>query len=313
MKKFLSLLIIIALSLSFTSCRNKKVTKQSFAFDTVVTITADKKYQKEVSEALSLCQDYELVFSRTNEKSELYKTNNGEVSDLSKDLKKAVEFSLLMSELTDGAFDITVTPLIDLWDVKNRTTPPSQEEIEKAMENVGYESIKSSPFFSGGKTLDMGAVAKGYIADRLIEHFREKGIEEIIIDLGGNVALIGEHNVGIRDPKNPDNIFAVISVRDKSIVTSGAYQRYFEYEGERYHHIIDPKTGYPADGDIASVTVVSPSSMVADALSTSIFILGEDALSLCDEFEDTDAIIIKKDMTTVTTEGFSEKYHLEYK
>ncbi len=313
MKKFLSLLMIIALALSFASCGNKEVTKQSFAFDTVVTITADKKYQKEISEALSLCQDYELIFSRTNEKSELYKINSGEVSDLSEDLKKAVEFSLLMSKLTDGAFDITVAPLIDLWDVKSRTAPPSQEEIENAMGNVGYENVKSSPFLSGGKTLDMGAVSKGYIADRLVEYFREKGVDEIIIDLGGNVALIGEHNVGIRDPENPDDIFAVISVRDKSIVTSGAYQRYFEYEGKRYHHIIDPLTGYPADSDIASVTVVSPSSMVADALSTSIFILGEDALSLCGEFEDTDAIIIKKDKTIVTTEGFSEKYHLEYK
>ncbi len=312
MKKFSALLMIVVLSLSLTACKSEKVTKQSFAFDTVVTITADKKYEKEISEALSMCGDYELVFSRTNEKSELYKVNSGEKNDLSPDLEKAVEASLLFSSLTDGAFDITVSPLIDLWDVKNRTTPPSQEEIEKALQNVGYKNVKSAPFSRDDKILDMGAIAKGYIANKLVEYFKEKGAKDVIIDLGGNVALIGEHTVGIRNPQNPDEIFAVIKAKDKSVVTSGAYQRYFDYNEKRYHHIIDPKTGFPADNNILSVTVVSPSSMIADALSTSIYIMGESALSLCEEFEDTDAIIIRKDMSTITTDGFFLKYSLEY-
>jgi len=313
MKKFLSVFMSLVLAVMLSSCTEKKVTRQSFAFDTVVNITADEKYQKEISEAFSLCQDYEKIFSRTNEKSELYLINKGEITAPSQEIKEVLEFSLSMSDFTDGAFDITVAPLVDLWDVNKRTSPPSQDEIEKAREIVGYKKVSEEPFSLGGTSLDMGAVAKGYIADKLTDYFRGKGVEDAIIDLGGNVALIGEHTVGIRNPKKPDEIFAVMTLHDKSAVTSGAYQRYFEYEGKRYHHIIDPRSGNCADSVIASVTVISPSSMQADALSTAIYILGEDALSLCESFPDTDAIIIKEDGKVVTTDGFSDKYHLEYK
>ena len=299
--------------IAFSSCTRKQIKRQSFAFDTVVNITADKKHQKEISEAFSMCQDFETIFSRTNNKSELYNINKGNITSPSADIEEVLDFSLSVSRLTDGAFDITVAPLVDLWDVNKRTSPPSQAEIESAKEKVGYEKVSLSPFSLGETALDMGAVAKGYIADRITDYFRENGIEDAIIDLGGNVSLIGEHTVGIRDPENPDELFAAITLRDKSAVTSGAYQRYFEYEGKRYHHIIDPRSGECADSGISSVTVISPSSMTADALSTSIYILGEKALSLCNNFPETDAIIIKEDGEVFTTEGFSEKYHLQYK
>ena len=296
----------------FSSCAEEKITRQSFAFDTVLNITADKKYQEEISEAFRICQDFEKIFSRTNKESQLHLINKGEITSPSQEIKEVLEFSLIMSDFTDGAFDITVAPLVDLWDIKKRTSPPTESEIEIAKKKVGYKKISKEPFSLGGTSLDMGAVAKGYIADRLINYFTEKGADNVIIDLGGNVALIGEHSVGIRNPQKPDEVFAVITLKDKSAVTSGAYQRYFEYEGERYHHIIDPRTGKSADSTIASVTVISPSSMHADALSTSIYILGEKALSLCDKFPDTDAIIIKEDGNILTTEGFAEKYNLRY-
>ncbi len=312
MKKFLSLLVVMALTFTLTSCADKKITRQSFAFDTVLTITADEKYQDEISEAFRMCQDYELIFSRTNEGSELYKLNAGTLDAPSQKLKNVIEFSLTMSEFTDGAFDVTITPLVDLWNIKERTTPPTDDEIKKAQEKVDYKKVTLEPFSLGGTSLDMGAVAKGYIADKLVEHFKSKGVDDAIIDLGGNVAIIGEHTVGIRDPKNPDSVFAVMTIKDKSAVTSGGYQRYFEHDGKRYHHIIDPRTGRSADSGIASVTVVSPASVFADALSTSIYILGEDALSLCSNFPYTDAIIIKEDGTVITTDGFAEKYNLQY-
>ena len=217
-----------------------------------------------------------------------------------------------MSRLTDGAFDITVAPLVELWDANNRTAPPTDAEIKAAQEKVGYRKISGEPFSLQGACLDMGAVAKGYIADRLIGHFKKNNVTDVIVDLGGNVALLGEHTVGIRNPFSSDEVFAVIKLKDKSAVTSGAYQRYFIHNQKRYHHIIDPRTGKCADSGIASVTVVSPSSMWADALSTSIFILGEDALSLCKEFPDTDALIINENGTVITTDGFAEKYDLEY-
>ncbi len=312
MKKTLSFIIMIFFVFSFCSCSDKtsRVTRQSFALDTVINITTDEKDQGKISEAFTLCNEYEKVFSRTDPESKLYLLNNGQ-GELTEDIENVLSFSLEMSHLTDGAFDVTVTPLVDLWNVKERKTPPSAEEIELARSNVGYENISLSPFSLNGRAIDMGAVAKGYIADKIAESFRNSGVENVIIDLGGNVVLIGEYSVGIRSPFNPDEVFATITVKDKSAVTSGAYQRYFEYEGEKYHHIIDPRTGYPSEGGIASVTVISPSSMQADALSTSIFVMGKDAISLCDNFADTDALIIMENGDIITTENFEEKYDLK--
>ena len=313
MKRCVSFLITALMVLTFTSCGGENTTtRQSFAFDTVVNITANKSFSSEISQAFELCKSYGDIFSRTSPDSELYAINTGEDTSPSADIKNVLDFSLDMSRLTDGAFDITVAPLVELWDANNRTAPPTDAEIKAAQEKVGYRKISGEPFSLQGACLDMGAVAKGYIADRLIGHFKKNNVADVIVDLGGNVALLGEHTVGIRNPFSSDEVFAVIKLKDKSAVTSGAYQRYFIHNQKRYHHIIDPRTGKCADSGIASVTVVSPSSMWADALSTSIFILGEDALSLCKEFPDTDALIINENGTVITTDGFEEKYDLEY-
>lgn len=311
-KTVVSSIILICALVSFLFLRgaNERENLQSFALDTVINISAPKKDSKYVREAFSLCRDYEKIFSRTLSESELFKINRGEKTAPSPALKKVIDFSLSVSKMTDGAFDISVAPLTELWDVKKRTVPPSDAEILEALKNVGWKKITLSPFSTGGRELDLGAVAKGCIADSLTDFFKEKNVSDVIIDLGGNVALIGEFTVGIRDPFNPDKLFAKIRLKDKSAVTSGAYQRYFEYDSKIYHHIIDPRTGYCAESSLASVTVISPSSMCADALSTAIFILGESSLSLCESFPDTDALLITKDGKTITTEGFSEKYEL---
>lgn len=315
MKKVFSaiifLLILITGLLSFFSANEKRETLHTFALDTVINITAQKKDAALVKEALSLCSHYENIFSRTNPESELYKVNSKEKTVLSSDLEKVLSFSLDFCRRTDGAFDITVAPLTKLWNIKERKVPPEEKEISEALRNVGYEKVTLSPFSLGKRELDLGAVAKGYIADCLTEFFKEKGVEEAIIDLGGNVALIGNFSVGIRDPFDSDKLFAKIRIKDKSAVTSGAYQRYFEYEGERYHHILDPRTGKCASSSLASVTVISPSSMHADALSTAIYVLGENALSLCAQFPDTDALLITDEGKVITTDGFGEKYGLQ--
>lgn len=312
MKKILLIIIVCFAVFKFSSCINesKNVTRQTFALDTVVNITTNKKDSEKINEAFTLLREYENVFSRTKPESKLSLLNNGQ-GELTEDIEKVLSFSLEMSRLTDGAFDVTVAPLVDLWNVKERKAPPTAVEIETAHSKTGYENVTLSPFSLGGKTIDTGAVAKGYIADKVAESFKDKGVESAVIDLGGNVVLLGEYKVGIRSPFNPDEIFATITVKDKSAVTSGAYQRYFEYEGRRYHHIIDPRTGYPSEGGVASVTVISPSSMQADALSTSIFILGKDSISLCDNFPDTDALIIMESGEVITTENFEEKYELK--
>lgn len=311
MKKLIIPLLLICV-LMFSSCQSKKrQTLHTFAFDTVVNITSDVKDTDFVQEALKKCHDYEEIFSRTLEESELSLINKKEKTALSPDMQKIIDFSLFVSDLSNGAFDITLTPLIELWNIKERTVPPSESEIINVREKTGYKKISLSPFDIKDTRLDLGAIAKGYVADCLISYFKENKADNIIIDLGGNVALIGEYSVGIRDPKSPGSLFAKFTLKDKSAVTSGAYQRYFEYEGVRYHHIIDPRTGECAQSGLSSVTVISPSSMQADALSTAIYVLGKEGLSLCSQFPDTDAVLITDEGEIITTDGFKEKYGLQ--
>ncbi len=312
MKKITAIILTILLIISFCGCSGtSSVTKQSFHFDTVISISTDKKDIKKSEDAFRLCSDLENIFSRTKEGSELWLLNNKKLSSLSSDLKNVIDFSLYVSSLTDGAFDITIAPLSDLWNVKERTIPPKEEEIKKHLSRVDYKKISTNPLDIKDAAIDLGAVAKGYAADLITTHFRDEGVKNAIIDLGGNVCLIGEYTVGIRDPFNPEALYAKITLKDKSAVTSGAYQRYFEHEGVRYHHIIDPRTGNCADSALASVTVISPSSMQADALSTAIYVLGEDGIRICNNFPDTDALLITENGDIITTDGFKEKYQLE--
>ncbi len=314
MKKFFLILLVLMLCISSFACdkKDEPLTKQGFFFDTVINITVDEKDMPAAEAAFTLCHELENTFSRTKNGSELHKINNQDISSLSTDMKKVLEFAFSISEMTDGAFDVTVAPLTDLWDIKKRTVPPTKEELDTALVNVGYKKVSLQPFESGSSSIDLGAVAKGYAADCVAKLLKEKGVKHAIIDLGGNVALIGEYTVGITNPFDKDSLFARITLKDKSVVTSGAYQRYFEYEGKRYHHIIDPRTGMCADSGIASVTIISPSSMQADALSTAIFVLGQDSISLCKSFADTDAFIIMENGDIITTEGFDQKYKTEY-
>ena len=312
MKKLSVIFTVLTLILTATACKTSNtVTKQGFCFDTVINITVDKNNLSEAENAIAMCREFENTFSRTKKGSELYSLNSGETASPSAELLEVIEFSLDVSEKSDGAFDITVAPLCDLWNIKERTSPPEKEEIESVLTNVGYKKISLSPFSLSESRIDLGAVAKGYAADRIKSAFLEKGINSAIIDFGGNVVLIGEYTVGIRDPFNPDNLFASVVLKDKSAVTSGAYQRYFEYNGKRYHHIIDPRTGECADSGISSVTVICDSSMQADALSTAIYVLGAEGIELCEKFTDTDALLITDTGEIITTEGFEEKYKLK--
>lgn len=312
MKKLSGIFIALILIITMCSClKSDTITKQGFCFDTVINITVDESNLSEAEHALVMCRELENTFSRTKKGSELYNLNNGKTTHLSPQLQEVLEFALDVSEKSDGAFDITVAPLCDLWNIKERTVPPSKEEIGAALKKTGYKKISLSPFSASDTNIDLGAIAKGYAADSIKSTFLEKGVERAIIDLGGNVILIGEYTVGIRDPFNPDNLFASIVVKDKSAVTSGAYQRYFDYDGKRYHHIIDPRTGECADSGIASVTVICDSSMQADALSTAIYVLGADGIELCEKFPETDALLITSDGEVLTTDSFEDKYSLK--
>ena len=199
---------------------------------------------------------------------------------------------------------------MQLWDIKNRITPPTGDEISEALRKVGYDkiSLSGNVLTKNAETgIDLGGIAKGYAADVIKELLLREGIKKGIINLGGNIATIGGKTakkdwiIGITDPFSVDSACTETQVRDMSVVTSGGYQRYFEFCGKRYHHIISPQTGYPAENTLASVTVICENSMLGDALSTAVFILGEeDGKALLDQYG-AKGIFVRNDGTIIKT------------
>jgi thiamine biosynthesis lipoprotein len=231
-------------------------------------------------------------------------------------LTRAVEFS----ERSRGAFDVTVCPLVDLWNVLNRTSAPADSrEIRRTLPLVDYRSLVLDPvrgtaaLTKRGQSADLGGIGKGYAADRITGIFRAHGITSAYTNFGGNVAALGNRpdgapwRVGIRHPRKSGELIGAVSVSDKSVVTSGDYQRFFvASDGRRYHHILDPRTGYPSKSGLVSATVVSGCSLEADALSTVLFVLGlEKGLEIMRRYPGSDAVLIDEMLTVFITEGLA--------
>lgn len=278
-----------------------------------------------LNECFALIDKYEKIFSRTLEGSEVYNINHGSGTtfEISSDLASLLQTALSYAALTDGALDISIAPLSSLWDfssLEHKTMAPAQEDIAAAKELVGYSGIQlhgnTLKFAKEGMQLEPGAIAKGYIADRIKEFLLAKGVNSAIINLGGNVLLVGEKTdgsafrVGIQKPfENRDSVVAAITeLKDCSMVSSGLYERYFyDTEGTFYHHILDSKTGYPCDTDLLQVTIICKDSVIADALSTSCFVLGlEKGMELIHSLPDVYAAFITTDGTLHFSNGFLE-------
>ena len=229
--------------------------------------------------------------------------------------------ALDIAKKTGGAFDPTIGPLVDLWDIGgDNSQVPSQEVIDHARSLVDYRlvelNLEQGTVYlpKQGMALDLGGIAKGYAADQLVAMVQEAGLKRGLFDLGGNIYAFGTKadgstwRVGVKDPAQPGgNPALALAVQDRSVVTSGMYERFFEQDGIRYHHILNPATGYPVWNDIQSVTIVSKSSLLADALSTSVFLLGrEKGLALL-ESEDAEGVIIGEDKLVYPTSGIADQ------
>ncbi|AGC67783.1 thiamine biosynthesis lipoprotein ApbE [Thermoclostridium stercorarium subsp. stercorarium DSM 8532] len=320
MKK-VCLLLICFVFLTFTACSQAKPLKESrFLLDTLVEITIYNKNSQDVmSELFDKIQAFENKFSKYAEDSEISQINNnaGTYVNVSEDTFELIEQSLYFSEISDGLFDISIGPLVDLWGI-NQENPrvPTQREIDLAKEKIGYRNISlnrenMSVSVAEGMSLDTGAIAKGFITDRLVSVLRERKIESALLNLGGNLYLYGtkpdgsDWTIGIRDPFGlQGDYMATVSLKDTSIVTSGIYERYFEADGKRYHHILNPKTGYPEDNELASVSIISPSSTMCDGLSTTCFLLGlGKGMELIESLENAEAIMITRDKKVYLSSG----------
>lgn len=242
---------------------------------------------------------------------------------LSKETFEVIKKSKDYSELCNGAFDITIAPLVKLWGIfsKSQRVPP-KNEIENILSLINYKDIilnieeNSAKLSKTGQKIDLGAIAKGYTADRIIDIYKKNHVQSAFINIGGNVLTLGNKPdgspwlIGIQNPfKIRGEFIGVVKISDETVVTSGDYVRYFEKDKIRYHHILDPKTGYPANSGIISATIIGKSSMEADALSTAIFILGlKKGMELVNKINNTEAIFITFEKKIFVSDGAKEKF-----
>ncbi len=276
--------------ISLTGCGEGAAarTETAFALDTVVRVTVYAEADVPAARAaLARCAEYEATFSRTRADSELARVNAAGGGTVSEDLRAVLECAIDVSARSGGALDVTLGAVSVLYDfTAEDPAPPDAAAVAAALAGTGMDGVSlrgSELTLAPGAVLDLGAVAKGYIADRLAEDLRAAGVEHAIVNLGGNIVCVGSRpdgepfRVGVQEPvPGSEKNAAVLSVENASVVTSGNYQRYFDYNGVRWHHILDPETGCPVQNGLASVTVTGPESMLCDALSTACFVLGKE-------------------------------------
>ena len=285
----------------------RRLSSDDFLLDTFCTISIYEGGDEAALEsARELLRYYDRLFSPQGEGSDIARINERteDCVIIAQDTAELFMSIESVYESAGGDLEVAIEPLTSLWNVKERTVPPDEREIEEASSKVfhGGWHIKESEngvyyFCADEKELkvDVGAFAKGFIADRLKQQLVADGVSSGIINLGGNVLCIGSRAdgspflIGIRYPDNKEQGYVrSLEISDESVVTAGRYERFFEYEGRAYHHIIDTETGWPAESGLLSVTVTGESSAICDALATTLFVKGEEeGLSYLELYNDS--------------------------
>lgn len=229
------------------------------------------------------------------------------------------------SEISNGRFDISIGPIVKLWNIgTEEARVPSKEEIEEKKKLVNYKNVllneeeKSVMLKEKGMLLDLGGIAKGYAADVITDILKDSRVKHAIINLGGNVFAFGAKTsgepwkIGIQNPQSERGEYiGIVNIVDKTVVTSGIYERYFEENGKRYHHILDPEAGYPIENNLMGVSIIADKSIDADSLSTSVFALGiKEGMELIEDIEDVEAIFITRDFEVYATSGLKDNFKL---
>ena len=303
------------LYLPYLEAVNTSTQRSMRLMDTVVDVRVDGRHSERlVAEAFATMEGLEKTLSRFMEESEIAAINRGagqwvQVSPITLEV---IELGLKMADLTGGIFDITIGAVLDLWGFgSGYYRVPSEEELAEALATVDYSKVEINREqglvrIPEGTVLGLGGIAKGYIVDAGTALLREANVERSIINAGGDISTIGRRpdnmpwRVGVQDPQKPSEIRWILPLDGLSVVTSGDYQRYFMHNDERYHHIIDPRDGYPAKG-LRSVTIVGKDSVTSDTLSTAVFVLGwEDGRALVESLPDIEAIIVSDTGTWVS-------------
>ena len=324
---FLSIIVIILLvSFFFTKRKTTYPVEETFiCFDTFVSLKFYPEKGRDIQKIVKRVKyELERIDSAYGYKKDCFSdrlSKKKERMSISHEERFILKKSIYLSEITEGAFDITVGLLEDIWGFKgDKPHLPEKEEITDALFNVGYKKIELTDstisLKKEGMVIDLGGVTKGYAVDRAVELLREEGITAGIVDAGGDLKVFGKKPdgkqwlIGIRDPKNQGEIITRFTIDDCAVATSGNYERYFINGEEKYNHIMDPKTGYPATGCI-SVTILAKEAIISDALATGIFVLGpEKGMALIEKLTDVEGIIILKNnnhLKIITSKGVKLK------
>ncbi|MBQ9760177.1 MAG: FAD:protein FMN transferase [Clostridia bacterium] len=298
-------------------------TKSYFLMDTVITVTVLETDADTAAPIFERCGEilgeYDALWSRTKAESDVARINRGEMSEIDPRTVSLIKQAISISRETNGAFDITVAPLVDLW--KSCETDgrlPTEAELETCLALVGTEQIfvenGAVHKQNAGVSIDLGGIGKGAAIDALITYLESCEVQGGIVSFGSNVAVFGEKpsgepfRVAIKDPKNTSGIVGSLTLEGGEVLSvSGDYERYVTIDGRKYHHILSPQTGYPAETGLSSVAVITKNGAYADALSTALFVMGETAArALCHSSMDRiDAVFIANDGTVTYTDGIS--------
>lgn len=333
-KIMIAVILAVSAIITQTGCGNKEVSQTEFCLDTMCTITVYGMPEDEadviLEEAFSKIRSYEELMSRTVEDSDVYNINHsgGSPVEVSADTAEVIKQGIYMGEISEGKFDITIGGVTELWNFTGDDPKvPDGSDIEAALAHVDYRNIvvegNTVTLEDPEARIDLGGIAKGYIADRISRLLSEKGVESAIVNLGGNVVALGGKpdgsmwNIGIERPySDTTEVIGSLEVKNATLVTSGIYERKFLQDGVLYHHVLDPDTGYPAETDLESVTITAAegNSAFCDGLSTVCLIMGnKEAQELVEElsakYEDMGlkAAFIDKNNDIVQTDGMELK------
>nr|WP_255666628.1 FAD:protein FMN transferase [Halanaerobium polyolivorans] len=327
-KKLIFLLVIVISSfLIITGCGRdsgadiQSAEDNSFIMNTLVQMRAHgENAEIAVEESMDRIREIEYLMSRTLEASEVSQINDnpGEFIEISEETQKVIAESLYFAELSSGKFDPSIGPIVDLWGIgTEEARVPSQAEIEEVLEFVDYNNLEiednRARVTKEGVKIDLGGIAKGYAADEVREIVKKHDVPSAFINIGGNVLVVGNNvdgskwRIGIQDPRRGrGNVMAIVESKDQTIVTSGDYERYFEEDGEHYHHIFDPESGYPARTGLLSVTIITDLSLDADALSTIAYVKGLEAgMKFVEDIADVDAMFITEELDVHLSSGLT--------
>lgn len=320
---FIGGLLVAALMLAGcgaqTSAEESSQTREVYAMDTVMTLEAyGQNADAALDEAVAEIERLDALWSIASSDGEIARLNAEKQITASADTLALLTRAKEISAATDGLFSTTIAPLMEAWGFTNGDyRVPDEAELSALLAHVDDEEIAisdSTVTIPADAKVDLGGIAKGFTSARVMEIFRENGVKNGILSLGGNVQALGTKpdgslwRVGLQDPADERALFATLELADKAVITSGAYERNFEQNGITYHHIIDPRTGYPAESGLSSVTIVSDDGTLADGLSTALFIMGKESAV---EFwrshrNDFDMVLLADDGAVTVSAGIAD-------